>query len=185
MVECDLAKVDVVGSKPIRRSIFQTLVPKEIIMKIMEFLNKKAISADLKASDKEGVIREMVDLLAKADEIKNKEDLIKALLTRESLGSTGIGQGIGIPHAKSSNAKNLVAAFGLSQKGVNFDSLDGDPVYIFFLLIAPEESAGPHLKALARISRMLKDKYFREMLRKSKDEKEILRIIQDEDSKKY
>ena len=151
----------------------------------MEFLSKKAITANLKASDKEGVIRELVDLLAKADEIKNKEDLIKALLTRESLGSTGIGQGIGIPHAKSANAKNLVAAFGLSHQGVNFDSLDGEPVYIFFLLIAPEESAGPHLKALARISRMLKDKYFREMLKKAKDEKEILRIIQEEDSKKY
>ena len=154
-------------------------------MKIMEFLSKKAITANLKASDKEGVIRELVDLLAKADEIKNKEDLVKALLTRESLGSTGIGQGIGIPHAKSSNAKHLVAAFGLSQKGVNFDSLDGDPVYIFFLLIAPEESAGPHLKALARISRMLKDKYFRELLRKAKDDKEIVHIIQEEDSKKY
>ena len=151
----------------------------------MEFLSKKAITANLKSSDKEGVIRELVDLLAKADEIKNKEDLVKALLTRESLGSTGIGQGIGIPHAKSPNANNLVAAFGLSQKGVNFDSLDGEPVYIFFLLIAPEESAGPHLKALARISRMLKDKYFREMLKKAKDEKEILRIIQEEDSKKY
>ncbi|MDO8524918.1 MAG: PTS sugar transporter subunit IIA [Candidatus Omnitrophota bacterium] len=154
-------------------------------MKIMEFLSKKAITADLKATDKEGVIREMVDLLAKADDIKNKEDLIKALLTRESLGSTGIGQGIGIPHAKSANAKNLVAAFGLSREGVNFDSLDGEPVYIFFLLIAPEESAGPHLKALARISRMLKDKYFREMLKKAKDDKEILHIIQEEDSKKY
>ncbi len=154
-------------------------------MKIMDFLSKKAISANLKATDKEGVIREMVDLLAKADEIKNREELVKALLTRESLGSTGIGQGIGIPHAKSPNAKNLVAAFGLSQKGVNFDSLDGESVYIFFLLIAPEESAGPHLKALARISRMLKDKYFREMLKKAKDEKEILRIIQEEDSKKY
>lgn len=154
-------------------------------MKIMEFLNKKAITASLKATDKEGVIRELVDLLASADDIKNKEDLVKALLTRESLGSTGIGQGIGIPHAKSSNVKSLVAAFGLSQKGVNFDSLDGEPVYIFFLLIAPEESAGPHLKALARISRMLKDKYFRELLKKAKDEKEILRIVQEEDSKKY
>lgn len=154
-------------------------------MKIMDFLSKKAITANLKSSDKEGVIRELVDLLAAAEDIKNKEDLIKALLTRESLGSTGIGQGIGIPHAKSVNAKGLVAAFGLSQKGVNFDSLDGDPVYIFFLLIAPEESAGPHLKALARISRMLKDKFFREMLKKAGDEKEILRIIQEEDSKKY
>ncbi|MDD3905284.1 MAG: PTS sugar transporter subunit IIA [Candidatus Omnitrophica bacterium] len=154
-------------------------------MKIMDFLSKKAITANLKSSDKEGVIRELVDLLAAAEDIKNKEELIKALLTRESLGSTGIGQGIGIPHAKSVNAKGLVAAFGLSQKGVNFDSLDGDPVYIFFLLIAPEESAGPHLKALARISRMLKDKFFRELLKKAGDEKEILRIIQEEDSKKY
>lgn len=154
-------------------------------MKIMEFLNKKAVTSNLKSADKEGVIRELVDTLAKAEEIKNKEDLIRALMTRESLGSTGIGQGIGIPHAKTANVKNLVAAFGLSQRGVNFDSLDGEPVYIFFLLIAPEESAGPHLKALARISRMLKDKYFRELLKKAKDEKEILRVIQDEDSKKY
>ncbi|MFA4981005.1 MAG: PTS sugar transporter subunit IIA [Candidatus Omnitrophota bacterium] len=151
----------------------------------MDFLNKKAVAGSLKSTDKEGVIRELVDLLAKADEIKNKEELVKALMMRESLGSTGIGQGIGIPHAKSQNVKNLVAAFGLSQKGVNFDSLDGEPVYIFFLLIAPEESAGPHLKALARISRMLKDKFFREMLKKAKDEKEILHIIQEEDSKKY
>ena len=154
-------------------------------MKIMEFLNKKAVTASLKSADKEGVVRELVDLLARAEEIKNKEELVKAILTRESLGSTGIGQGIGIPHAKSQNVKNLVAAFGLSQRGVNFDSLDGEPVYIFFLLIAPEESAGPHLKALARISRMLKDKYFRELLRKAKDEKEILRVIQEEDAKKY
>ena len=154
-------------------------------MKIMDFLNKKAVTANIKAGDKEGVIRELVDLLAKADDIKNKEELVKALLTRESLGSTGIGQGIGIPHAKSQSVKTLVAAFGLSQKGVNFDSLDGEPAYIFFLLIAPEESAGPHLKALARISRMLKDKYFRELLRKAKDDKEIVHIIQEEDSKKY
>lgn len=154
-------------------------------MKIMDFLNKKAVAINLKATDKEGVIKELVDILAKAEDIKNKEEIIKALLARESLGSTGIGQGIGIPHTKSQTAKNLVAAFGLSQKGVNFDSLDGEPVYIFFLLIAPEESAGPHLKALARISRMLKDKYFRELLRKAKDEKEVVHIIQEEDAKKY
>src|SRR3989338_11389118 len=155
-------------------------------MKIMEFLNKKAISVNLKSTDKDGAIKELVDLLAKAGEVKNREELVNALLARESLGSTGIGQGIGIPHAKSQNVKELVAAFGLSQKGVNFESLDGEPVHIFFLLLAPEESAGPHLKALARISRMLKDKYFRELLRKSKDGKEVLRIIQEEDyAKKY
>jgi nitrogen PTS system EIIA component len=154
-------------------------------MKIMEFLNKNAVTVNLKSTDKEGIIKELVDLLAKAEDLRNREDLVKALLTRESLGSTGIGQGIGIPHAKSCSVKDLVAAFGVSQKGVNFDSLDGEPAYIFFLLLAPEESAGPHLKALARISRMLKDKFFRELLRKAKDEKEIIRIIQEEDSKKY
>jgi PTS system nitrogen regulatory IIA component len=149
----------------------------------MDFLDKKAVTANLKATDKEGVIREMVDLLAGAGDIKDSEELVRSVLAREALGSTGIGQGIGIPHSKSDNVKELVAAFGISQKGVNFDSLDGEPVYIFFLLVAPEESAGPHLKALARISRMLKDKYFRDMLRKSKDEKEALRIIQEEDAK--
>ena len=154
-------------------------------MKIMDFLNKKAISVNVKATDKEGIVRELVDLLASATEIKNKDELVKAIMSREALGSTGIGQGVGIPHAKSQNVKELVAAFGLSKNGVDFDSLDGEPVYLFFLLLAPEESAGPHLKALARISRMLKDKYFRELLRKAKDENEVLRIIQEEDSKKY
>lgn len=153
-------------------------------MKIMDFLNKKAITANLKAADKEGAIRELVDLLAKADAITaKKEDIIKILMAREALGSTGIGQGIGIPHGKSSNVKSLVAAFGLSKKGIDFESLDGEPAYIFFLLLAPEESAGPHLKALARISRLLKDKYIREMLKKAETEKDIIRIISDEDSK--
>jgi len=153
-------------------------------MKILEFLNKKAITVNLKATDKGGVIREIVDILAKEESIRNKEELVKILLAREALGSTGIGQGIGIPHGKSAAVKNLVAALGISPKGVDFDSLDGEPVYIFFLLIAPEESAGPHLKALARVSRMLKDKYVRERLRKAKDEKEIIKIIQEEDAKK-
>jgi len=154
-------------------------------MKIMEFLNEKAVCANLKAQDKEGVIRELVDLLYKAGAIKDKDELTNTLLSREALGSTGIGQGIGIPHGKSNKVKELVAAFGLSRKGVNFDSLDGDLVYIFFLLVAPEESAGPHLKALARISRLLKDKYFRDMLKDAKDEKDIVRIIKDEDEKKH
>jgi PTS system nitrogen regulatory IIA component len=153
-------------------------------MKIMEFLNEKAVTANMKAQDKEGVIRELVDLLYKAGAIKDKEELVNALLAREALGSTGIGQGIGIPHGKSDKVKDLVAAFGLSRKGVKFDSLDGEPVYIFFLLVAPEESAGPHLKALARISRFLKDKYFRDLLKNAKDEKEIIKIIKEEDEKK-
>ena len=153
-------------------------------MKIMDFLNGKAISADLKATSKEEIIKELLNLLVKAQVIKNKDKLTKVLLEREALGSTGIGQGVAIPHGKSESVKELVAAFGLTQKGVNFDSLDGEPVYIFFLLVAPEDSAGPHLKALARISRLLKDKYFRDTLRAAKDEKTILKTIKLEDEKK-
>ncbi|MBU1088099.1 MAG: PTS sugar transporter subunit IIA [Candidatus Omnitrophica bacterium] len=153
-------------------------------MKIMDFLKEKAISADLKSADKEGIIREMIDLLADAQAIKDKEKIVKILLEREALGSTGIGQGVAIPHGKSSSVKELVAAFGISHKGVNYDSLDGEPVYIFFLLVAPEDSAGPHLKALARISRLLKDKYFRDTLRAAPDAKSLIKTLRSEDGKK-
>ena len=154
-------------------------------MKITDFLREKAIHVELSASDKEGVIRELVHLLVKSGDIKpqDEEKLVPILLAREALGSTGIGQGVGIPHGKSNCVKELVGAFGLSRRGVSFDSLDGDPVQIFFLLVAPEDSAGPHLKALARISRLLKDRFFREGLKEAKDEKQILRIIQQEDQK--
>lgn len=154
-------------------------------MKITDFLREKAITVNLAAADKDGVIRELVHLLVKAGEIKpvEEEKLSPILLAREALGSTGIGQGVGIPHGKSNCVKELIAAFGLSKRGVNFDSLDGEPAHIFFLLVAPEDSAGPHLKALARISRLLKDRFFRESLKEAKDEKQILRIIQQEDQK--
>ncbi|MCM8780929.1 MAG: PTS sugar transporter subunit IIA, partial [Candidatus Omnitrophica bacterium] len=110
--------------------------------------------------------------------------LIEAIMAREALGSTAIGQGVAIPHAKSDCVSKLVATFGLSKKGIDFDSLDGEPVYIFFLLIAPQDSAGPHLKALARISRLLKDKYFRDSLRTCTDVESIIKIITQEDEKR-
>ncbi|MFH1380905.1 MAG: PTS sugar transporter subunit IIA [Candidatus Omnitrophota bacterium] len=156
-------------------------------MKIMEFLNKKAITANLKSKDKESAIRELIDLLVRAGEVKpqDKNAIAKILLEREVLGSTGIGQGIGIPHGKSKNIKKLIGACGISKDGINFDSLDGEPVYIFFLLLAPQDSAGPHLKALARISRLLKDKYFRDILRNAGNEKELITIINKEDQKKH
>jgi len=156
-------------------------------MKISDFLNKKAVTASLKAKDKNGVIAELVDLLIKGGAIKEKDKtaIMKTLMEREELGSTGIGQNIGIPHAKYKSVKELVASFGLSREGVDFESLDGEPVYIFFLLVAPEESAGPHLKALARISRLLKDKYFRDMLKNAKDEKDLINIINNEDQKRH
>jgi PTS system nitrogen regulatory IIA component len=155
-------------------------------MKIMDFLSKKAIAADLKSAKKEDVIKELVDVLIESEGLEKKcrNKLVEQLMAREALGSTAIGQGVGIPHTKSECVNKLVASFGLSQKGVDFDSLDGENVYIFFLLIAPIDSAGPHLKALARISRLLKDKYFRDSLKDCKDEKSILKIISQEDEKK-
>lgn len=156
-------------------------------MKITEFLCEKAVDYDLKSLDKKGVIEELVDLLIKAGKIKDKDKqkIIEIILNRESLGSTGIGQGIAIPHGKSDCVKELTAALGISKRGINFDALDGEPVFIFFLLLAPEDSAGPHLKALARISRLLKDKYLRDALIKAKDDKEILNIIKEEDQKRF
>ena len=152
-------------------------------MRIADFLTKEAISANLQATDKKGVIGELVDLLVAAKNVdeRDRSKLIQSLLERESLGSTGVGQGIGIPHGKLEGVRELVAAFGISQKGVDFESLDGEPVYIFFLLVAPHDSAGPHLKALARISRLLKDKFFRNTLRKVTSAEGILEIIQKED----
>ena len=155
-------------------------------MKIMDFLSRKAITTEVKAAKKEEVVKELVELLISTGEIekRHRNKLIDNLMARESLGSTAIGQGIAIPHAKSDCVDKLVAAFGLSKKGVDFDSLDGEPVYIFFLLVAPQDSAGPHLKALARISRLLKDKYLRDSLRSCQDEKAIIKIISQEDEKK-
>jgi len=155
-------------------------------MLIMDFFSKKAVITDMKSTSKEAVIKEMVDCLIEAGEVekRNRNKLIDALMAREALGSTAIGQGIAIPHAKSDCVDKLVAAFGLSKKGVDFDSLDGELAYIFFLLVAPQDSAGPHLKALARISRLLKDKYFRDTLRACTDEKSVIKIITQEDEKK-
>ena len=156
-------------------------------MIIMEFLNAAAVSADVKAQQKEEVIRALVQLLVSAGAIKDKDvhRLVQILLKRESLGSTGIGQGVAIPHGKADCVDRLVGAFGVSHAGVNFDSLDGEPVTLFFLLVAPEDSAGPHLKALARISRLLKDKQFRDSLKASRDERQLIKIIKDEDERRH
>lgn len=154
-------------------------------MKINDFLYAEAIRTDLKATDKRGVVEELVDLLIKEGAIqkKHKAKIIEVLMAREALGSTAIGQGVAIPHGKTECVTKLVGSLGISKKGVDFDSLDGEPAHIFFLLIAPLDSAGPHLKALARIARLLKDKYFRENLKSGKDNKTILKLISLEDKR--
>ena len=150
-------------------------------MKIVDFLSQEAISVELEAQTKEESIKELVQLLHKAKKIKDVNHIVKILMEREELGSTGIGQGIAIPHGKSDTIRTIVAAFGISKKGIGFDALDGESVNLVFLLVAPHDSAGAHLKALAKISRLLKDKFFRQALREAKDSKEVMRIIKEED----
>jgi len=154
-------------------------------MKTSDFLCAKAVSSNLKSTTKSDVIAELVDLLVNAGAIdkKHRKKILEVLMAREALGSTAIGQGIAIPHGKCDCIKKLVGCLGVSRQGIKFDSLDGEPAYIFFLLIAPVDSAGPHLKALARISRLLKDKYIRESLKTAQDDKKILAIVQQEDGR--
>ena len=154
-------------------------------MKIKDFLCSDAVNSDLKAKNKAEIIDELVSLLVSSGSIekKHKSKVVEVIMAREALGSTAIGQGIAIPHGKSDSVTELVAGLGISKKGVNFDSLDGEPAHIFFILIAPQDSAGPHLKALARVSRLLKDKYFRESLKSAKDNKDIIELVSQEDAR--
>ena len=154
-------------------------------MKISDFLCPDAVTADLKAKNKEEVIDELVALLVStgAIEKKSKAKIIEVIMAREALGSTAIGQGIAIPHGKSESVSRLVSGLGISKKGIDFDSLDGEPAHIFFILIAPQDSAGPHLKALARVSRLLKDKYFRDSLKAAKDNRDIAELVSQEDAR--
>ncbi len=155
-------------------------------MKITDLLIKDTISADLKSLEKEEVLSELVELLVSSGSIKKagKNEILEKLQERELLGSTGIGKGVAITHAKCSNMKKMVAAFGISKAGLDFKSLDGELTYIFFLLIAPGETPGPHLKALAKISRLLDDKFIRDRLRAAKSPQDIVRIITEEEQKK-
>lgn len=149
-------------------------------MKISDVLHKEAILVDLKSVDKKGVLEELVEPVAQFAGV-NPEALVKVLMDRERLGSTGIGQGIGIPHGKLKHLETLLLGFGLSRKGVDFESMDGRPTHIFFLLVTPENSTGLHLKLLARISRILKNDIFKDRLLNATDRGEVLDIIGEED----
>ena len=153
-------------------------------MKITEFLSKECIKIGLKSKSKKDVLEELVDVLVAAGKISDKKKVMQVLLEREDLGSTGIGQGVAIPHGKTDDVTNLVAAFGLTKEGCQFDTLDGDPVNIFFLLLAPYNASGIHLKSLAKISGLLKDKYFRKGLINCASADEVLTVIAEEEKLK-
>ena len=133
-------------------------------MKLSDLIHEQNVIPDLKAKDKRGVLEELVDPLVEQEPSLDKNALVKVLLERERLGSTGIGDGVAIPHGKFPGITQPSISFGRSRKGLDFDSMDGEPTHLFFLLVAPENSASIHLKALARIAKILKNSAFRKEL---------------------
>jgi len=152
-------------------------------MKITELMDETLIIPELCSKTKKDVLKELVECIVRKEAEINSNELLRVLLEREELGSTGIGDGIAIPHGKVKKIKNLVVSFGRSFEGVDFQSMDGKPTHLIFLLIAPENSAGIHLKALARISRLLKDSRFRKNIMEAASSQEIYDIIAREDEK--
>ena len=152
-------------------------------MKISDILKKEHVIKELNSCDKKNVLDELSSFLEDEGEIANKESLLAALIEREKLGSTGIGENVAIPHAKISEIDKIITVFGRSKNGVEFESLDQKPVNFIFLVIAPENSTSQHLKALARISRLFKNASLRESVLRTNEADQIYSILVDEDSK--
>jgi len=150
-------------------------------MKITEMLRREFVLEQLKAANKRDAMAELAGVFAQGRIKVDSDAMLHVLLERERLGSTGIGDGIAIPHGKLPGLEEMVVSFGRSREGITFEAMDGKPVHLFFLLMAPENSAGHHLKALAKISRMLKDANFRKNLLEAKMHEDLFRIIADKD----
>jgi len=153
-------------------------------MKITDILSEDLVVPELAGRSKGDVIEELADAVAERHRGEvDRDRLVGALEDREKLNSTALGEGVAIPHGKLPGLKRVIAAFGRSPGGVDFSSLDGKPTHLFFLLVAPEDSAGAHLKALARISRLLKDESFRQRLMRAATAADLYRTIREEDDK--
>ncbi len=151
-------------------------------MTLIEVLSGKSVIVGLKGQDKREILEELVDVLEVGDKITHREKVLEAVLQREEIMSTGIGHGIAIPHGKSEYVKELGGVLGIKSAGVEFDSLDGQPTFIFFLLVSPMDVSGPHIKALARISRLLKGEDFRRRLIACPDKETAIKILEEEES---
>ena len=156
-------------------------------MKFAEFVSEKAIKSDLSAKDKEGVIREIIQSLVDAEKLAEEdvESIFKAIMKREELGSTGIGRGIAVPHTKHPSVSNLVGAVAVSEEGIGFNSLDGENVQVFFMLISPPDQPGDHLRALENISRQLRDEDFCMFLKQCRTNEDILQILEEADNNQF
>jgi len=156
-------------------------------MKFCDFVTTDAIQSELAAVEKEAVIRELVGNLVDAGQIKSDDldGIVQAIMKREELGSTGIGRGIAVPHTKHPSVDKLVGTVGVSREGVEFQSLDGEPVQLFFLLVSPPDRPGDHLRALENISRQLRDDMFCKFLKQSKTRKDIQTLLEEADNNQF
>jgi PTS system nitrogen regulatory IIA component len=152
-------------------------------MKIIDYLNEEWVIPDLQGADKASILKELSMVLVKPCKATSEEELLQVLLDREKLGSTGIGEGIAIPHGRLKKLKKFFISFGRSAKGVDFDSIDRKPSYLFFLVMAPENSAVDNLKLLSRIVTLLKEPSFKKRLMEAPSRKELFQIISEEDEK--
>jgi PTS system fructose-specific IIA component/PTS system nitrogen regulatory IIA component len=156
-------------------------------MRMSDFVVRETIIPELAATTKEGVIREMVESLRTAGYFKGAEpeDIVKAILKRELLGSTGIGRGVAIPHTKHASVDRLIGTVAISRQGIAFDSLDGEPVHVFVLLISPQDRPGDHLRALENVSRSLRDDGFVRSLRQATTQEAIWALLDEADQQPY
>jgi len=146
-------------------------------MKFSEIIDENHIIQELKAKDKRGVLEELAEVLCNHEPSVDKAALVKVLVERERLGSTGIGDGVAVPHGKLPGVKYPIVIFGRSKQGLDFDSMDGQPAHLIFLLVAPENSSSIHLQALAKIAKILKNNAFRKKLMEARTKEEIYRAI--------
>ena len=156
-------------------------------MKFSDFICNAAITAELAADDKPSVIDEMVDALVAANEVsaENRDSIVAKIMQREELGSTGIGRGVAVPHTKHPGVDKLVGTVAISADGVDFDSLDGEKVQLFFLLISPPDRPGDHLRALENISRQLRDDMFCRFLKQSKSAEDVSQLLEEADNNQF
>jgi nitrogen PTS system EIIA component len=152
-------------------------------MKIVDLIRREMVVPELKATEKRGILEELAAYMASRHPKIDRATLARVLIEREQLASTAIGEGVAIPHGKLGAMAEIVACLGRATCGVDFDSMDGQPTFLFFVLVAPESSTGAHLKALARISRVFKDPEFRRRLLAAPDTESMYQVVADEDAK--
>ena len=151
-------------------------------MKITDILSEKVIVTNLPGTSKNDILNAMIELAAKSDRVVDKERMRSAILEREKIMSTGVGSGFAIPHGKTDAVQDIVAAFAITEQPIDYQSLDDQPVRIVFLLVGKDNSVGPHIKLLSRISRLMNKEDFRKKLLEAKSPTEILQIFKQEES---